>query len=161
MNAIMEWISQLELSTIHIVSIVILFLYILLSGIGISLIYAAGRGYMDLARGLRRILERQESNDQLDDIDELSGEIQKYYDSYCKLNPAVSQRYSGIIGWMDDILLQTNMFSNSTKKKKKITAFGSMSIMIPFCWCSKSMNRNFHITVAHPAKVRSLRTLLP
>ena len=119
MNAIMEWISQLELSTIHIVSIVIFFLYILLSGIGVSLIYASGRGYMDLARGLRRILERQESNDQLDDIDELSGEIQKYYDSYCKLNPAVSQRYSGIIGWMDDILLQTNMFSNSSKKKKK------------------------------------------
>ena len=119
MNTFLNWLSVLELSTIHIVSIVIFFLYIVASAIGFSLTYVVGRGYMDLAKGLRRILERQEKNGQMEDIEELAGEIEKYYDSYAKLNPAVNQRYSSIISWMDDILLQTNMFTNSTRGRKK------------------------------------------
>jgi len=119
MEAFLNWFSAIELNTMHIVSIVIFFLYILISGIGFALTFAAGRGYADLAKGLRRILERQEAGGQLEDIVELSQEISKYFDSYAKLNPAVSQRYSGIISWMDDILLQTNMFTDSTRGRKK------------------------------------------
>jgi len=119
MDAIGNWLSGMELGTIHIVSIVIFFIYILVSTIGFIMTYVAGRGYLDLAKGLRRILERQEQNGQLEDIPELSEEIRKYYDSYAKLNPAVNQRYSGIISWMDDILLQTNMFQDSTRERKK------------------------------------------
>lgn len=119
MEGIWNWISSMELSTMHIVSIVIFFLYILVSGIGFAVTFAAGRGYIDLAKGLRRILERQEAGGQLEDIEELSREISKYYDSYAKLNPTVNQRYSGIISWMDDILLQTNMFTDSTRGRKK------------------------------------------
>ncbi len=119
MEAFLNRIAGMELNTMHIVSIVIFFIYILGSVIGFALTFAAGRGYLDLAKGLRRILERQEAGGQLDDIEELSAEISKYYDSYAKLNPAVSQRYSGIIGWMDDILLQTNMFTDSTRGRKK------------------------------------------
>lgn len=119
MEAFLNRLSNIELSTMHIVSIVIFFLYILVSGIGLAVTFAAGRGYLDLAKGLRRILERQDSSGQLEDIEELSTEIRKYYDSYAKLNPAVNQRYSGIISWMDDILLQTNMFTDSTRGRKK------------------------------------------
>ena len=36
MEAILKWISSLELSTGHIIGIVIFFLYILISGIGFS-----------------------------------------------------------------------------------------------------------------------------
>ena len=119
MNGILEGFCNMELNTLQMVSIVIFFLYLLMSGIGFVIMFAAGRGYLDLAKGLRRILERQERNGQLGDIAELSEEIRKYYDSYAKLNPAVNQRYSGIISWMDDILLQTNMFTNSTRGRKK------------------------------------------
>ena len=119
MNQLMIWLSSFELTTMHIVCIVIFFLYILVSCIGFAVTFAAGRGYLDLARGLRRILERQEANGQMEDTEELAGEIRKYYESYAKLNPAVNQRYSGIISWMDDILLQTNMFSNQTRNRKK------------------------------------------
>lgn len=115
----MKWVSMLELSTMHIVCIVIFFLYILSSGIGFAVTFVAGRGYLDLAKGLRRILERQEANGQMEHTEELAREIRKYYDSYAKLNPAVNQRYSGIISWMDDILLQTNMFSDKTRNRKK------------------------------------------
>lgn len=119
MEAFLNWFSSMELNTIHIVSIVIFFLYILISGIGFAITFAAGQGYVDLAKGLRRILERQEAGGQLGDIEELAQEIRKYFDSYAKLNPAVNQRYSNIIGWMDDILLQTNMFTDSTRGRKK------------------------------------------
>ncbi len=119
MEAVLDRIGSIELSTMHIVSIVIFFIYILVSGIAFAVTFATGRGYLDLAKGLRRILERQEANGQMEDIEELSTEIRKHYDSYAKLNPAVSQRYSGIISWMDDILLQTNMFTGSTRGRKK------------------------------------------
>lgn len=119
MEAFIQWLSGMELSTMHIVSIVIFFIYILASGIGFIMVFAAGRGYLDLAKGLRRILERQEAAEQLGDIEELSTEISKYYESYVKRNPAINQHYSGIISWMDDILLQTNMFTDSTRGKKK------------------------------------------
>ena len=119
MEALLNRFSSMELSTIHIVSIVIFFLYVLISGIVFAISFAAGRGYVDLAKGLRRILVRQEAGGQLGDIEELAQEIRKYFDSYAKLNPAVNQRYSNIIGWMDDILLQTNMFSDSTRGRKK------------------------------------------
>lgn len=119
MEQFWNWISSLELSTLHIICIVIFFLYILVSTIVFIITYVAGRSYLDLAKGLRRILERQESAGQLSDIPELSGEISKYYDSYAKLNPAVHQRYNGIIAWMDEILLQTNMFKDSTRGRKK------------------------------------------
>lgn len=119
MESVVRWFSDLELTTMHIICIVIFSLYILISVILFVITFAAGRGYLDLARGLRRILERQAQNGQLEDIEELSQEILKYYDAYAKLNPAVNQRYSGIIAWMDDILLQTNMFTDSTRGKKK------------------------------------------
>lgn len=119
MDAFLNRFSMMELNTMQIICIVIFFLYILISGIGFVIIFAAGRGYLDLAKGLRRILERQEAGGQLDDIEELSQEIRKYFDSYAKLNPAVNQRYSGIISWLDDILLQTNMFTDNTRGRKK------------------------------------------
>ena len=119
MDRMMLWLNGLELSAMQIVSIVIFFIYILASAIGFMLICVAGRGYLDLAKGLRRILERQEQAGQLGDIPELSGEIRKYYERYAKMNPAVNQRYPSIICWMDDILLQTNMFSDSTRGRKK------------------------------------------
>ncbi len=119
MNGFLSWINGIELSTMHIVSIVIIFIYVLGSTLWILLTFATGRGYLDLAKGLHRILERQKANDQMEDIEELAREIEKYYTSYCKINPAIHQRYSGIINWMDDILLQTNMFTESTRGKKK------------------------------------------
>ena len=103
----------------HVVCIVIFGIYVLGSGIIFVITFAAGRGYLDLAKGLRRILERQEQSGQMEDIEELSQEIVKYYDSYVRINPTVNQRYSGIISWMDDILLQTNMFTSKTRGKKK------------------------------------------
>lgn len=114
-----EWLSQIEFTGMHVVCIVIFFLYILASCVGFFFLYVAGRGYTDLAKGLRRILERQDAAGKLEDIQTLSEEIQKYYNSYTKLNPTVQQRYSGIIGWMDDILLQTNMFTGSTRKRRR------------------------------------------
>lgn len=115
----MEWLSEMDLSGMHIVCIVIFFIYILGSAIGFLLMYATGRGYLDLAKGLRRILERQEAAEKLEDTLELAGDIHKYYDSYVKLNPAIHQRYSGIIGWMDDILLQTNMFAGKPRGRSR------------------------------------------
>ena len=126
MENIVSRITSMELSTMHIVSIVIFFLYILVSGIGFAVVFAAGRGYLDLAKGLRRILQRQDANGQLDDIVELSAEIQKYFDTYAKVNPAVNQRYSGIISWMDVILLKTNMFTDSTRGRKIFRAEQSL-----------------------------------
>lgn len=119
MNAIVEWFSSLELTTGHIVSIVILAIYLLGTGIGFAVLFLFGQGYWDLARGLRRILERQERDGQMDDIPELAAEINKYYDSYLKYNPSVQQRYASVINWMDDILLQTNMFNSSKHKRAK------------------------------------------
>ncbi len=119
MDWFLNWISAIEISGIHIVSIVIFFIYILGSAIAFAITFATGRGYLDLAKGLHRILVRQEANGQMEDIEELSAEISKYYDSYCKLNPTVNQRYAGIISWMDEILLQTNMFSGENHGKKK------------------------------------------
>jgi hypothetical protein len=119
MERLLNWISTIELNGIHIVSIVIFFIYIFGSILLFAITFATGRGYLDLAKGLHRILVRQEANGQLEDIEELSAEISKYYDSYCKLNPTVNQRHAGIISWMDEILLQTNMFSGSNRGKKK------------------------------------------
>lgn len=119
MEAFQDWLSTIELNGIHIVSIVIFFIYILGSGLAFAVTFATGRGYLDLAKGLHRILVRQEANGQLEDIEELAAEITKYYESYCKLNPTVNQRYAGIISWMDEILLQTNMFNGSTRGKKR------------------------------------------
>ena len=119
MENLMSWISGLELSTGHVIGIVIFFLYILISGVIFAITFAAGRGYLDLAKGLRRILKRQEQAGEIENIPELAEEISKYYDSYGKLNPTVNQRYAGIISWMNDILLQTNMFTDSTWGRKK------------------------------------------
>lgn len=119
MDKIMAWISSFELSTVNIVCIVIFLIYLLVTGIGFVMSFLVGQGYWDLARGLRRILERREQAGQLDDIEELAGEIHKYFDSYAKYNPSVNQRYASVINWMDDILLQTNMFNGSKHKKRK------------------------------------------
>lgn len=119
MDGILQWIKGIELTTTHVVGIVIFVIYLLGSVVGFIMTFAAGRGYLDLAKGLRRILERQDQNGQMGDIEELSTEIRKYYESYAKLNPAVNQRYSGIISWMDDVLLQTNMFTGTTRGRKK------------------------------------------
>ena len=119
MDTIINWFSSLELNTMHIVCIVIFCIYLLATSIGFFLSFLMGQGYWDLARGLRRILERQEQDGQLEDIPELAGEINKYYDSYLKYNPSIQQRYSSVINWMDDILLQTNMFNSSKHKRAK------------------------------------------
>ena len=119
MEAFINWISSFELSTGHIVSIVIFAIYLLATTIGFAVTFLMGQGYWDLARGLRRILERQEAAGQMEDIEELAGEINKYYDSYLKYNPSISQRYASVINWMEDILLQTNMFNSSKHKKAK------------------------------------------
>lgn len=113
MDTIMNWLSSL--TTMEIVVIVIFFVYLLASGIGFALLYVTGQGYMDLARGLRRILEREESTGHLGDTQALATEISNYYESYVKYNPAIHQRYASIINWLDDILLQTNII----KKHKK------------------------------------------
>lgn len=119
MDKIMQWLSSFELSTAHIVSLVIFLIYLLATGIGFVISFMVGQGYWDLARGLRRILERQEQAGQIEDIEELAAEINKYYDSYAKYNPSVNQRYASVINWMDDILLQTNMFNGAKHKKRK------------------------------------------
>lgn len=119
MEEFLNWIDSVELSTMQIVGIILFFLYLLFAGIGFAFSFIMGRGYLDLAKGLRRILERQDAAGQMDDIPELAREIHKYYDSYAKYNPSISQRYSGIISWMDDILLQTNMFNTSKHKRKR------------------------------------------
>lgn len=109
----MHWLSSL--TTTEIVIIVIFFVYLLASGIGFTLLYVTGQGYMDLAKGLRRILEREESAGRLDDTQALAAEISNYYESYVKYNPAIHQRYASIINWIDDILLQTNMIKKRNK----------------------------------------------
>lgn len=109
----MSWLSSL--TTTEIVIIVIFFVYLLASGIGFTLLYVTGQGYMDLAKGLRRILEREESAGRLDDTQALAEEISNYYESYVKYNPAIHQRYASIINWIDDILLQTNMIKKRNK----------------------------------------------
>lgn len=119
METLVNWLSSLEWSAGHIVGIVIFLIYLLAVGIGLTVSYAMGQGYYDLARGLRRILERQEQAGQMGDIPELAEEINKYFDSYAKYNPSVHQRYASVINWMGDILLQTNMFNSSKHKKAK------------------------------------------
>jgi len=104
MEAFLNWFSAIELNTMHIVSIVIFFLYILISGIGFALTFAAGRGYADLAKGLRRILERQEAGGQLEDIVELSHTIDDVTDS------------------IEDILLGMYMY-NITKLRPEVNEF--------------------------------------
>ena len=59
MEQFYTWLSGMEFSAIHIVTIVIFAIYILASSIGFVLVFAMGRGYMDLAKGLQRILQRQ------------------------------------------------------------------------------------------------------
>lgn len=118
MNAIMDWLSSFELSTGDIVSIVIFFVYIFVCFIGFVTAFMMGQGYLDLARGLRRILERQEQAGEMENIEELAGEIKKYFDCYAKHNPSVKQHYAGVIYWMDDILLQTNMYNGSKHRRK-------------------------------------------
>lgn len=119
MDDITARLSGMELNTIHIVSIILLLLYLLASGIGFASCFLMGRGYFDLAKGLRRILERQNHAGILEDIPALAGEIQNYYDRYTKYNPSIKERYASIINWLDDILLQTNMFSDSVRKRKR------------------------------------------
>lgn len=119
MEKLWNWLTSIELNTMQIIGLVVFGIYLLFAGIGFAVIYMMGQGYWDLARGLRRILERQEADGQLGDIPDLSGEIAKYYDSYAKYNPSVRQRYPSIINWMDDILLQTNMFNGSKHKRSK------------------------------------------
>lgn len=119
MEVFVDWIAGMELSTMHIVTIVIFLLYLIASAIGFGVAFLFGRGYLDLSKGLRRILERQEQAGQITDVEELAEEIQRYYDSYCKYNPSVRQRYSSIINWMDDVLLQTNMFISSNNRRKR------------------------------------------
>ena len=76
MDDIIARLSGMELNTIHIVSIILLLLYLLASGIGFAACFLMGRGYFDLAKGLRRILERQNHAGILEDIPALAGEIQ-------------------------------------------------------------------------------------
>lgn len=116
MNAFAEWVSSLELTTTQIVSILITFVYFLIAGVAFVVSFLSGQGYRDLARGLRRILERQQPGG---DISALAQEVQKYYDTYAKLNPSIHQHYASIINWLDDILLQTNMLTKSKHKRTK------------------------------------------
>ena len=126
MEWFLSWISAIEISGIHIVSIVIFFIYIL----GSAITFATGRSYLDLAKGLHRILVRQEANGQLEDIEELSAEISKYYDSYCKLNPTVNQRYAGIISWMDGFFCKPTCSAEKTMEKRRNWESGLMNTMI-------------------------------
>lgn len=119
MNRIMEFLSQMDLSTGQVVSIVIFVLYVLGSSIGFAMIFAMGRGYLDLAKGLQKILEREKTAGRLEDIPLLAGQIRDYYESYAKYNPSVGQVYDSIINWLDDVLLQTNMFTDGKGRKKK------------------------------------------
>lgn len=118
MDAIMQWLS--DLSTMEIVAAVIFLMYLLACSIGFAILYVTGRGYQDLAKGLRKILEREEEKGRLDDITGLAAEIQRYYESYAKYNPSVHQRYPSVINWLDDILMQTNMV---LKRKKDTVCF--------------------------------------
>ena len=118
MEKIINWLS--DLSTMETVAIVIFFVYLLACGIGFAILYLTGRGYQDLTKGLRKILERESENGRLDDINGLATEILHYYESYAKYNPSVHQRYPSVINWMDDILLQTNLF---LKRKKNVVYF--------------------------------------
>ena len=119
MNQIMDYLSRLELSSGHVVTLVIFSLYILGSCIGFGVVFSMGRGYLDLAKGLRKILDREKSENRLTDIPYLAEQIQNYFDSYSKFNPTVGHAYGGIVDWLDHILLQTNLFTDGNGRKKK------------------------------------------
>ncbi|MGN1183669.1 MAG: hypothetical protein ACI4R7_00405 [Oliverpabstia sp.] len=104
------------MSSTEIVSIVIFFLYIFLCIIGFTIIFLMGRAYLDLSRGLHRILERHKENNSLNHLEELADEIEQHYLHYIKWNPSATKKYDGIVNWLDDVLLQTNLLHGNRHK---------------------------------------------
>lgn len=97
-------------TNVEIVIIVIFFLYVITCCAGFGVLLLKNRVYQDLNRGLLSIIKRKEAEGNLDDIGELASETAKYYGNYMKRNPAVRKTYDSIVNWLDDVMMQTNMF---------------------------------------------------
>lgn len=94
----------------QIISVSIFGIYAIACAIVCSSVLVSAMAYRDLGRGLLRILQRRKQEGTLDDVEGLTEEITRYYHSYAGHNHAVHKRYACIVNWIDDVLMQTNMF---------------------------------------------------
>lgn len=101
---------MVTLTTTQIICVSIFGIYAFSCIIACSFVFVSAMAYRDLGKGLLHVLERRKQENSLDDIDGLTVEITKYYNSYAKHNPSVHKRYACIVNWIDDVLMQTNMF---------------------------------------------------
>jgi len=104
------------MTTRQILGISIFGIYALACALACSFVFVSAMGYRDLGKGLLRILERRKQDGTLEDPEGLSLEISQYYNSYAKHNPAIHKHYPCIVNWIDDVLMQTNMFSGRKRK---------------------------------------------
>lgn len=107
---------MVTLTTTQIICISIFGIYAFGCVIACSAVFVSAMAYRDLGKGLLRILERRKQENSLDDLEGLTVEITKYYNSYAKHNPSVHKRYACIVNWIDDVLMQTNMFDGKKHK---------------------------------------------
>lgn len=98
------------MTTVEMITVFIFGIYVIACAIVCGAIFASAMAYRDLGKGLLRILRRREQDNGLGDPEGLTEEITRYYNSYARHNPAVHKRYSCIVNWIDDVLMQTNMF---------------------------------------------------
>lgn len=104
------------MTSIQMITIGIFGLYAIACAIICSAMFVSAMAYRDLGKGLLRILQRREQANGLNDIEGLTEEITRYYNSYARHNPAVHKRYACIVNWIDDVLMQTNMFDGQKFK---------------------------------------------
>lgn len=101
---------------IQMIGISVFGIYAIACAIACSAVFVSAMAYRDLGRGLLRILQRRERDNSLDDVEGLTDEIANYYSSYARHNPSVHKRYACIVNWIDDVLMQTNMFDGKKHK---------------------------------------------
>ncbi len=104
------------MTTQQIISLSIFGVYALGCTLACIFVFVSAMGYRDLGKGLLRILERRKKNGTLADLEGLSLEISQYYNSYAKHNPAIHKHYPCIVNWIDDVLMQNNMFNGRKHK---------------------------------------------
>lgn len=98
------------MTTTQIICLAIFGTYALGCTLACASVFVTAMAYRDLGKGLLRILERRKAENTLEDVDGLTEEIGKYYASYSRHNPSVHKRYAGIVNWLDDVLMQANLF---------------------------------------------------
>lgn len=104
------------MTTRQIICISIFGVYALGCALACSLVFVSAMGYRDLGKGLLRILERRKRENTLEDLEGIALEISQYYSSYAKHNPSIHKRYACIVNWIDDVLMQTNLFNGQKHK---------------------------------------------